>query len=227
LVPQVPKLEDTIELLVEAGMVARRASETGAVRVGTSHPLVRDVVLAMIPAEVKRDLHARVLADEEGQQRALPAEVLAFHAYQAQNSFEALMLLETVANRATLRGDTHGAVLALRRALDLARREIFRGEIDDPVRAVLIFSRKLGEALARAGSLSDASGVLKEALDLTGPSGPDRVQVLGALAYVARERARTSEAKKHLTEAIELAKDQLQVDLVDSLERARREWNLA
>ncbi len=225
--PAHPKFEDVIEVLVMAGMLRRHSSEVGGVRLSTSHPLIRDVVLAMIPAGVKRDLHARALVDDDGEQRAFPVEVLALHAYQAQNAFEALMLLETVANRATLRGDTQGAVLALRRALDFARREIFRGEIDDPVRAVLIFSRKLGEALARAGSLSDASGVLKEALDLTGPSGPDRVQVLGALAFVARERARTTEAKKHLNEAIELAKDQLQVDLVDSLERARREWNLA
>ena len=221
-----PNLQEVTELLVNAGMIVDVGNGHGPL-FRTSHPLVRDVTLAMIPAGVKRELHARAFADQEGQQRDLPAEVLALHAYHAQNAFEALMLLETVANRATLRGDTIGAVLALRRALDLARREIFRGEIDDPVRAVLIFSRKLGEALARAGSLSDASGVLKEALDLTGPNGADRVQVLGALAYVARERARPTEAKKHLFEAIELAKDSLQGELVDSLERARRDWKLA
>jgi serine/threonine-protein kinase len=216
------RLDEVITVLVDAGMATKHEG-----RLATSHPLVRDVTLAMIPAGVKRDLHARAFADENGDPRPLPTEVLALHAFHAQNAFEALMMLETVANRATSRGDLQGAVLALRRALDLARREIFRGEIDDPVRAVLIFSRKLGEALARAGSLSDASGVLKEALDLTGPSGADRVQVLGALAYVARERARPTEAKKHLSEAIDLAKESLQGELVDSLEKARREWRLA
>ena len=34
-----------------------------------------------------------------------------------------------------------------------------------------IFSRKLGEALARGGQLNDADGVLREALDVVGPSG--------------------------------------------------------
>ena len=43
--------------------------------------------------------------------------------------------------------------MALRRGLELARRELFRGELDDPMRAVLIFSRKLGEALAQRGRL--------------------------------------------------------------------------
>ena len=86
--------------------------------------------------------------------------------------------------------------MALRRGLDLARRELFRGELDDPMRAVLIFSRKLGEALARGGHLTDADGVLREALDLAGPSGHDRAVVLGALAHVARERDRRHEAPR-------------------------------
>ncbi len=193
----------------------------------TAHPLIRDVTLVTIPAGVKRELHEAAGSDEDGAPRKLPTEVLAFHAYQAQNSFEALMLLETVANRASSRGDLTGCVIALRRALDLARRELFRGDIDDPVRAVLIFSRKLGEALARAGTFADANGVLLEALDLAGPTGSDRVQVLGALAFTAKERARSTEAKKYLTEAIYLAKEELLVDLVDSLERARREWALS
>ena len=49
------------------------------------------------------------------------------------------------------------------------------------MRAVLIFSRKLGEALARGGQLNDAEGVLREALVIAGPSGKDRAAVLGAL----------------------------------------------
>ncbi len=58
------------------------------------------------------------------------------------------------------------------------------------MRAVLIFSRKLGEALARGGQFNDADGVLREALDVAGPSGPDRAAVLGALAQVAHGRER-------------------------------------
>jgi serine/threonine-protein kinase len=214
-------VDDVIDELRSTGMI-----EVTDKRMGAAHPLIRDVVLATIPAGVKRELHERAGNDESGDRRELPTEVLAMHAYHAQNAFEALMLLETVANRAAARGDLLGSVMALRRGLDLARRELFRGDIDDPVRAVLIFSRKLGEALARAGAYSDANGVLLEALDLAGPSGSDRVQVLGALAFTAKERARQDEAKRYLKEAIHLAKEELLVDLVDSLERARRDWAL-
>ncbi len=214
---QVADPDAAVDELRTAGMI-----EVTDRAISCSHPLIRDVVMATIPAGVKRELHEAAGADSAG--RDLPAEVLALHAYHAQNSFEALMLLETIANRASARGDLNGSVIALRRALDLARRELFRGDIDDPVRAVLIFSRKLGEALARAGNHGDANGVLHEALDLAGPTGSDRVQVLGALAFTAKERARPIEARKFLREAIHLAKDELLVDLVDSLERARKDW---
>ena len=76
------------------------------------------------------------------------------------------MSARCAARRRHRRGD-----VALRRGLELARRELFRGELDDPMRAVLIFSRKLGEALAQAGDYTDAEGVLREALDMAGPSG--------------------------------------------------------
>jgi hypothetical protein len=217
----VGSVDAAVDTLARGGFIERR----GAI-VGTQHPFIREVMLAMIPAGVKKDLHTRAYTDSSGGTRGLPTEVLALHAYAAQSSFEALMLLETIANRTMARGDVIGSVHALRRALDLARREMSRGEIDDPERAVLIFSRRLGEALARAGSLSDANGVLNEALDMAGNAGPDRVQVLGTLAFVARQRSRPNEAQRHLTEALSLAKDALMVDLVDSLERARKEWRL-
>jgi serine/threonine-protein kinase len=219
LLPDVKSFDELLTTLSVAGLVEDRSGVTS-----TTHPLVRDVTLATIPAAVRRDLHARASVDAHGDPLPLPLEVQALHAYHAQNSFEALMLLEQVADRAGGRGDQAGCVMALRRGLDLARREIFRGELDDPMRAVLIFSRKLGEALARAGDLTDADGVLREALDLAGPSGKDRAMVLGSLAYVARERDRTSEATVYLREALDLAKQSAANDLVVSLESMRREW---
>ena len=219
LLPDVRAFDDLLATLSVAGLV----EECDGV-ISTMHPLVRDVTLATIPAGVRRDLHARASVDVHGDPLPLPLEVQALHAYHAQNSFEALMLLEQVADRSASRGDQPGCVLALRRGLDLARREIFRGELDDPMRAVLIFSRKLGEALARAGDLTDADGVLREALDLAGPSGKDRAMVLGSLAFVARERDRNNEATVYLREALELAKQSAANDLVTSLESMRRDW---
>ena len=219
LLPEIQGFDELLTTLAVAGLVEERPSG-----ISTTHPLVRDVTLAAIPAAVRRDLHAKAPLDLGGDPLPLPVEVRALHAYHAQSSFEALMLLEQVADRSAARGDQQGCVLALRRGLDLARREIFRGELDDPMRAVLIFSRKLGEALARAGDMTDADGVLREALDLAGPSGPDRALVLGSLAVVARERDRSGEATVYLREALDLAKLAAANDLVLSLESIRREW---
>jgi serine/threonine-protein kinase len=129
-----------------------------------------------------------------------------------------------VAERALARGDASGAVLWLHRGLDLARREMVRGELDDPMRAILIFSRKLGEALAIAGDLTDANGVLREALDIAGPSGQDRAKVLRALANVAHERDRSGEALSYLSEALEHASRSGAQELIASLEDMRRAW---
>jgi serine/threonine-protein kinase len=187
-----------------------------------AHPLVREIVIAMIPAEVRRDLHRRVARLAET--KKLPVEVRAWHLLNAEDSFEALLLVESVSERALARGDAEGAVLWLKRGLELARRELVRGELDDPLQAVLIFSRKLGEALAAAGALVDADGILREALDLAGPSGRDRARVLGVLANVAHGRDRSGDALRYLTEAIEQAAKSGEHELAQSLEGVLRGW---
>jgi serine/threonine-protein kinase len=208
--------------LIEALGFLRRAGMiiVGEAGIRTSHPLVREVTLATIPVAVRRELHAA--AAEVCDERDLPIEVRAVHEYWGGTAFQALLLLERVSVLATARGDHQGAIIALRRALELGRRELFRGELDDPMRAVLIFSRKLGEALVRGGQLNDAEGVLREALDVAGPSGKDRASVLGALAHVAHERDRRQEARDYLREALELATRSGAHELVTSLETLRR-----
>jgi serine/threonine-protein kinase len=205
-----------------AALVAAQIIERTPDGLRHTHPLVREIASASIPASVRRDLHVRAAVDAE--KHDLPIEVRALHTLLAQDAFEALLLSEQVAERALARGDAGGAVVWLHRGLELARRELSRGELDDPERAVLIFSRKLGEALAVAGDLTDADGVLREALDLTGPSGVDRARVLRALANVAHERERAGEALGYLHEALELASSSGSHDLVESLEDMRRTW---
>jgi serine/threonine-protein kinase len=186
----------------------------------TSHPLLREVILATIPAAVKRELHAA--AADVCDQRELSIEVRALHEYGGGSAFQALLLLERVSVLASARGDNQGAIMALRRALELARRELFRGELDDPERAVLIFSRKLGDALAKNGQLNDAEGVLREALDVAGPSGSDRAAVLASLAHVAHGRDRRQEARDYLREALELASRSASHEVLTLLETLRR-----
>jgi serine/threonine protein kinase len=214
-------LDEEVDLVEALGFLRRAGMillGDGGIR--TTHPLLREVALTTIPAAVKRELHtaAATVCDE----RDLPLEVRALHEVAGGTAFQALLLLERVSVLAAARGDHQGAIMALRRALELARRELFRGELDDPMRAVLIFSRKLGEALARGGQLTDADGVLREALDVAGPSGPDRAAVLGALAHVAFGRDRRQDARHYLREALELATSAGSLELVASLETLRR-----
>jgi serine/threonine-protein kinase len=214
-------LGDEVDLVEALGFLRRAGMIlVGTTGIRTSHPLLREVTMATIPAAVKRELHAAaaVVCDE----RELPLEVRALHEYWGGTAFQALLLLERVSVLASARGDHQGAIMALRRGLDLARRELFRGELDDPMRAVLIFSRKLGEALVRGGQLNDAEGVLREALDVAGPNGKDRAAVLGALAHVAHDRDRRQEARDYLREALELASRSGAHELVTSLETLRR-----
>ncbi len=90
------------------------------------------------------------------------------------------------------------------------------------MRAVLIFARKLGETLTSAGQFTDAEGVLREALDMAGPSGPDRARVLGALAQVSAVRERNDEAHRYLLEALELAFASGAHELLHSLEDLKK-----
>ncbi len=217
LLPTTTKVSAALDALEASGIVTREGNV-----VSTSHPLLREIVLAGLPAAVRRDLHARALraCDEID----APLEAKAQHAFEAEDSFQALLLLEQVADRAASRGDVITEVEALRRGLEIARREIARGELDDPMRAVLIFARKLGTALTRAGNFADAEGVLREALDFAGPSGVDRARVLSGLADVAHGRQRDKEALGYMDQAIETARQSGAIDLVDRLSGTRRDW---
>lgn len=201
LLPLLPDETDIVEAvgaLLRAGVI-----EQDGETLRTAHPLVRDVVLATIPLTARRELHERAVAVAEDD--GAPLEVLCLHEYNANNTFRALLLLERLSAVCAARGDALGAVLALRRGLELARLELVRGELDDPMHAVLVFSRKLGEALTRAGAYTDAEGVLREALDMAGPGGIQRAHVLLGLARVSQVRNRTAEAQGLLREASEIA----------------------
>jgi serine/threonine-protein kinase len=208
-------VEDAMSLVTTAGMVEQRGD---LYRI--AHPLLREVVIATIPNAVRKELHGEAAAICEEKGTAI--ETRAVHEFQAQNAFQALILLEQVSTGCTQRGDTNGTITALRRGLELARRELFRGELEDPLRAVLIFSRKLGEALTQAGHFTDAEGVLREALDLAGPSGQDRARVLGALAQVSSGRDRRQEAHMYLREALELAFESGAHELLFQLEDLKK-----
>jgi serine/threonine protein kinase/tetratricopeptide (TPR) repeat protein len=167
------------------------------------HPFVRDLVEASIPSEARKALHMRALAAHSD--RGAPLEVRAEHAFRAGEPMSALMLLERMGDTARQRGDTVATVLAFRRGLELARRELLESGDTIMDRAIVTFSRKLGEALELAGDVTGADGVLREAVDLTGPVSPERATMLLALGRVAMRRERRREALRQLGQALELS----------------------
>ena len=219
LLPELSDFGSHLTLLRLAGFVMTSNGEHGL-----SHPLIRDVVLASTPRGVRCLLHGRARRDFGVEELQIPAQAHALHAYHAGESFQALMLLEAAAKRARSRADQHGTIKALRLGLELARREMARGELEDPLSGVLIFSCKLGEALADAGSFNDAEGVLREALDLAGPTASERPRILASLATVARDEGRAEIANAHLDEALRIAQRGRRDELVSSLERMRESW---
>jgi serine/threonine-protein kinase len=182
-----------------------------------NHPLIQELSLHATPAEVRRELHdraARILQDQDA-----PMEALAYHFTQAGDSTSSLFMIEHLANRAQRRGDTLSATQLLRRGLELAREELYKGELDNPMRAITIFGRKLGQALNRQGRFSDAEGVLLEVLDGAPSSEHGRREILENLAVASRWRSRPGAAADYLRQAIEVARAQSDHDEIERLEQ--------
>jgi serine/threonine-protein kinase len=218
LLPEGMDTKAALEALERAGMVT--IDERG---VRIHHPLVRRVVFSSIPAGLKRDLFARAAEMRPD----APIEVRAKQAMHGGSSLEALSLLELVSRRRAAHGDIAGSVSALRHALDVARRELHRGELDDPMSAMMVFSRKLAEALAEMGKWNDAEGILREALGNAPPTSTHRARLLGVLAQVAHARKQTNEARKYLVEAKKLARGSDARELLPMLETLERSIEVA
>ncbi len=186
--------------------------------VRASHPMIRRVVFSSLPAGRKQELFA-LAADARPD---APLEIRARQATHAGSAFESLSLLDALSARCAANGDLDGSVRALRHALDVSRRELHRGELDDPDGAVLIFSRKLAESLADQGHWSDAEGVLREALGAAPPASPHRAHLLGVLARVADARRHPADARRYLDEAMRVARQSNARTLLPILEQLEK-----
>ncbi len=172
-------------------------------RIYVTHPFVRTLVEASIPAQARMELHRRAL--ELSTKNKAPLEVRAQHAAQAGESFTALMLLERMGNLALQRGDADTAVAGYQRGLGIARAEALEtGDmgLDD---AIATFSRKLGSALMHQGDVAGGEGVLREALEITRPSSLQRARMLLGLGEVVTARKRSRDAQRFLAQALEIA----------------------
>jgi len=210
LLPATVDLGSCLDALDRARLVA---IDEGGIRI--AHPLARRAIFASIPAGRKRELFARAGEVRPG----APLEVRARQAMHGGSAFEALSLLDEVSTLRARSGDLHGSVSSLRHALDVARRELHRGELDDPAEAVLVFSRKLAEALAASEDWTGAEGVLREALGNAPPTSKHRAHLLGVLAHVANVRMHPGEARRYLDEAMRVAHQSDARSLIPILER--------
>ncbi|MGH7269262.1 MAG: hypothetical protein ACREJ3_02430, partial [Polyangiaceae bacterium] len=166
-----------LDALVRARMIVVRAR--GA---RFAHPLIRRVVFSGIPVGRKEELYVHV----HRLRPDAPLDVRAKQALHAGRGLEALSLLDALSVRRSAQGDLAGSVSALRNALDLARRDLHRGDLDDPVSAILIFARKLADALLALNRRSDAAGVLREALSNAPPASEHRAPLQASLDRIGR-----------------------------------------
>ena len=217
-------LGDEVDLVEALGFLRRAGMIVVCDRQASAPPTrcVREVTLATIPAgrEARAPRRRR-----RGLRRARPAHrgARAPRVPRGGTAFQALLLLERVSVLASARGDHQGAIIALRRGLR-ARPPGAASAASSTTRCAPSSSSAASSARRSsvAGSSNDAEGVLREALDVAGPSGKDRAAVLGALAHVAHDRDRRQEARDYLREALELASRSGAHELVTSLETLRR-----
>ncbi len=113
----------------------------------------------------------------------------------------AIVFLEQIAVTRMKRGEPLAAVVALRRGIELARRDLDRGELDDPIRVVAIFSSKLGDALVASGDLTGALRAYKDALALSRDSA-ERAHLYRELARVAHEQGHEGDALAYRDSAL-------------------------
>lgn len=188
---------DGLDQLGNGGLVV-----IAGTRCQIAHPFIAELVEAFIPASARKELHARIL--DLKTKASAPLELRAEHAYRGGEVLPTLMTLERMGDVALGRGDARAAVLAFRRALEIARREML--ETGEAVldTAIITFSRKLGWALARDGDLAGADGVVREVLDLTNRDDSNRARMHLVLGRVAVLRDRRRDAMRHFGQALEI-----------------------
>ncbi|MFT5357778.1 MAG: serine/threonine protein kinase/tetratricopeptide (TPR) repeat protein [Polyangiales bacterium] len=167
-----------------------------------THPFISRLIEAFMPAEARRKLHLEV--QNVISKRDAPLEVVAEHAYRSGETMRALMTLERMGDAGAKRGDHSASILAFRRCLELARREMMETGDDVMDAAIVTFSRKLAWALTNAGDIAHADGVIREVLDLAGPSSLARGRLHIVLGRIAQRRERHRDAMRHFGQALEI-----------------------
>jgi serine/threonine protein kinase len=181
-----PRLGSTLTLHLERLLQANLIEMVDEENLRFTHPLFRELALTTLPVGARRQLFSKALRVFEQEQA--PVEVRARCAAAAEHTFEALVLFEMAGDKGAERGDFEAALYCYQACIDVARRELVRGEMDDPTAALLHFSFKLAQVLTSQGKFVHAEGILREALDIEQDSSSEREAAMQLLDHVIRER---------------------------------------
>jgi eukaryotic-like serine/threonine-protein kinase len=191
-------LEAAVDTLVERGLLYAEGEE-----LRFAHPLVQEVVASGTPADVRRDLHARLhtLLGRLG----APAAVVGYHGYEGGVRAGVVDRLEAAGLEAQGLFDDPGAVIHYRRAWEVARRSLLAG--DEGAEAALgRLGVRLGDALRYSGDLVGAEGVLRETLERCADVPDLAARALRALGHVAAVGGQhVARGVEHLRTAVSLA----------------------
>ncbi|MFO0551831.1 MAG: protein kinase [Polyangiaceae bacterium] len=111
-----------------------------------------------------------------------------------------LVFLEQLAQNRMRVGDPRGAAAVLSRGISMARADLDKGELEDPIHVVAILSAKLGEAHLETGDFNAAQRALKDALALA-RGGQERARAWLLMSRVARAQGHDAEANEFLEAA--------------------------
>ncbi len=203
----------TVRMLAERGWVAVEDRDAEQY-LSITHALLREVVDASTPSTLRKELNLACIAATED--REVPLEVRALHAEHSNDAFGTLLLLERLGDRSLARGDDTAAAQALRRGLEFARREFALGDTDSEG-AIVIFTRKLGEALVRAGDFAEAEGVLREGLAVATRGTVEWARLEGILGRALCSRGRQAEGLRAIDNAVTVASRHGVASLVSDL----------
>jgi tetratricopeptide (TPR) repeat protein len=198
--PRPEDLDDALRSIAEDGVVI---VADGHARL--SNAIYGRVALAYASSGAVAELHARALALIDDDPASV--ELRAYHALRGEPGFETFMVVENAARERTRCGSDEGTIALLWDGISVAREHELRGEAEAQVAisARVVFGRKLGEALVRAGRLDQAQGVLAEVLELAPRRDSSRAQVLERLAAIAYNRGRPEEGDQRRAEASMIA----------------------
>ena len=198
LLPREDDLDDALAVLAEGGFVV-----VAGAYVTFSHPRIREIVLAGLPPEPRRELHARALALLDA--RDVPLEVRAEHAYHAFAMPVALRLAGEVATAAARLGDTGVALTALRRAAELSRRDAQEHPTPESCSVLLDAALRLADLSTATGHFREAEQTLDDLLATTTWGPTDHLLVIERCARLAAARRRPGDAAAFVEIALELA----------------------